>query len=478
MKISLMRKVFRRRTGFVLVGVVVLLFGFVLPALAESFTNPIIAQRADPSIYKHTDGFYYLTYSVPQYDRIELRRATTIQGLGSASATVIWTKHSSGVMSANIWAPWIDFNNGTWYVYFAAAQTSANFNHRIYALSNSSANPLQGSWTERGQIVMNWESFTLDPTTFVHNNVRYMVWGQKDPAIQGNSNLYIAAMNGPLAISGTQVRISKPDFDWEKRGFWVNEAPAVIIKNGKVFITYSASATDSNYCMGLLTASATSNLLSASSWSKSSTPVFQSSDATSIYGPGSNTFTVGSDGTDINVYNARNYKNITGDPLFDPNRAIRAQVVNWNASGNPVFGTPVPDGSAGATNVNDNTLGTGNNQYQYTGTWSYGSQSGAYQNDNHWSNSVNANYQVRFNGTKIQLYGAKANNHGIAAVRIDTGAEVNVDFYSATRSDNTLLWTSPTLAAGNHTLRVRVTGTKNASSSNTHVTGDRVVITP
>jgi hypothetical protein len=131
-----------------------------------------------------------------------------------------------------------------------------------------------------------------------------------------------------------------------------------------------------------------------------------------------------------------------------------------------------------STSVNDNTTGTGNNQYQYTGTWSYGSQSGAFQNDNHWSSTTNNNYQVRFNGTRIQLYGARANNHGIAAVSIDGGTEVNVDFYAATRADNVLLWTSPTLPAGNHTLRVRVTGTHNPSSSGNPITADRVVITP
>jgi hypothetical protein len=138
----------------------------------------------------------------------------------------------------------------------------------------------------------------------------------------------------------------------------------------------------------------------------------------------------------------------------------------------------VPGGGAGTVTVNDNTTGTGNNQYQYTGTWSYGSQSGAYQNDNHWSSSTNANYQVRFNGRQIRLYGARAPNHGIAAVRIDTGTEVNVDFYAATRADNVLLWTSPMLPVGNHTLRVRVTGTRNPSSSGNPITGDRVDITP
>ena len=46
-----------------------------------SILKPLIEQRADPFIYKHSDGFYYFTASVPAYDRIELRRAQTIEGL-------------------------------------------------------------------------------------------------------------------------------------------------------------------------------------------------------------------------------------------------------------------------------------------------------------------------------------------------------------------------------------------------------------
>ena len=70
-----------------------------------TYTNPIAAQRADPQIFKHTDGYYYFTATVPEYDRIVLRRATTIQGLSTAPETTIWTKNASGVMANHIWAP-------------------------------------------------------------------------------------------------------------------------------------------------------------------------------------------------------------------------------------------------------------------------------------------------------------------------------------------------------------------------------------
>ena len=91
----------------------------------ESFVNPIIPQRADPWVYKHTDGYYYFTGSVPEYDRIEVRRARSVQELDSAEPVVVWRKYDEGPMSANIWAPEIHFVHGKWYIYFAAARTTA-----------------------------------------------------------------------------------------------------------------------------------------------------------------------------------------------------------------------------------------------------------------------------------------------------------------------------------------------------------------
>lgn len=311
---------------------------------SDNYPNPLIEQRADPWVYKHTDGYYYFTASVPQYDRIELRRSKTISGLAEAKTVTAWTKRSSGPMSAHIWAPEIHFINGKWYIYFAAARTDAPFDHRMYVLENESPNPLEGSWQEKGQIRMDWESFTLDATTFEHNGQRYMVWAQKDQQIRGNSNLYIAKMQNPWTLSGKQVLLSTPEYAWEQIGFWVNEGPAVLRKNGKLFMTYSASATNHNYSMGLLTASDTSDPLDPKSWTKASEPVFKSSSENSQFGPGHNSFTVSEDGKeDVFFYHARGYKEITGDPLYDPNRHTRVKKVTWNPDGTPNFGIPPAD---------------------------------------------------------------------------------------------------------------------------------------
>jgi GH43 family beta-xylosidase len=305
------------------------------------YKNPIVLQRADPWIYKHIDGYYYYTATAPEYDRIELRRASSIEGIGQTSASVIWKKHLTGEMGAHIWAPEIHFIDGKWYIYFAAGATEAIWNIRIFVLENQSANPLEGDWVEKGEVKTKWETFSLDATTFEHKGIRYLVWAQKDPNIEGNTNLYIDSMKNPWTLDGKQIMITKPQYSWETIGYLVNEGPAVIKKNGKIFISYSASATDHNYCMGLLTASEDSDLLNEGSWKKSSVPVFETNIENSQYGPGHNCFTISEDNaSDILVYHSRDYMELKGSPLSDPNRHTRAQKLNWNDDGTPNFGVP------------------------------------------------------------------------------------------------------------------------------------------
>lgn len=308
------------------------------------WTNPILPQRADPHVTLNTDGYYYFTATVPHYDRIEVRRARTIGELATAEAKTVWTKHASGPMGHHIWAPEIHSIGGKWYLYFAAGRAEAIWDIRMYVLENPSPNPLEGTWTEKGQIKMNWESFTLDATTFEHHGSRYLAWAQSVPPNKG-TNIYLAKMDTPWSITGTQVMISKPELAWEKVTYVVNEAPAVLQKNGRIFMTYSASATDANYCLGLLVAKDSADLLDPKSWTKSTAPVFKTDARASQFGPGHNCFTTTPDGkTDILVYHSRNYEKIQGAALANPDRATRAQVIRWKTNGMPDFGTPVADG--------------------------------------------------------------------------------------------------------------------------------------
>lgn len=318
--------------------------------MTDSYINPLIVQRADPYIYKHTDGYYYFTASVPAYNLIEIRRAKTLNGLAHAAPRTIWRKHESGEMSQLIWAPELHYIAGKWFIYFAAAQTTAfdengMFQHRMFCIECDAENPMESedNWFEHGQVKTGMDSFSLDATCFEANNKLYYVWAQKDPAIKGNSNLYIAEMENPWTLRTKPVMVSKPESDWETRIFWVNEGPAVIHHGNKFFLTFSASATDENYCMGMLTASDDADLLDPASWVKSDKPVFQSKLDIHQYGPGHNSFTIAEDDkTDVLVYHCRNYTDIKGDPLYDPNRHTCVQTFSWNEDGTPNFGQPVP----------------------------------------------------------------------------------------------------------------------------------------
>lgn len=91
--------------------------------------------------------------------------------------------------------------------------------------------------------------------------------------------------------------------------------------------------------------------------------------------------------------------------------------------------------------VNDNATGSGNDQFVYGSGWEYsGFESGAYNRDNHYSNETDSYAFLRFNGSKVQLYGAKNNNQGIVAFSIDDGPEQLVDTYASSRLDQQLLF--------------------------------------
>lgn len=145
-------------------------------------------------------------------------------------------------------------------------------------------------------------------------------------------------MSNPWTLTEPQTMISTPEYDWEKVGFMVNEGPAMLRKGNRLFLAYSASATDFNYCMGLLEADADADLLDASSWRKSPVPVLTTDESISMYGPGHNSFTVSEDGkSDLFVFHARVYKDIVGDPLYDPNRHTFIRELRFTSDGKPDF---------------------------------------------------------------------------------------------------------------------------------------------
>lgn len=145
-------------------------------------------------------------------------------------------------------------------------------------------------------------------------------------------------MESPYKLKTVQVLLTTPDYDWERAGFWVNEGPAVIHHDGKIYLTYSASETGAAYCMGMLTASEDADLLDPKSWEKKRYPVLCTDEAAGIYGPGHNSFTVDEEGNPIMAYHARIEEKILGNPLYNPNRHTMLMKIYWDEdTGEPVF---------------------------------------------------------------------------------------------------------------------------------------------
>ena len=307
------------------------------------YNEPWILQRADPYVYRHTDGKYYFTASVPAYDGIVLRRSDTLAGLQDAPETEVWHKHEEGIMSCHVWAPELHYINHAWYLYFSAGDKDDVWNIRPYVLECKEEDPLTGTWTEKGKMgcaaddVFSFRAFSLDATVFENKGKYYYIWAEKVGVGKQISNLYIGEMESPYQLKTVQVLLTTPDYDWERVGFWVDEGPAVIKRNGRIFVTYSASETGVYYCMGMLTADENSDLLDPRSWRKERYPVLCSDEARGIYGPGHNSFTVDEDGNDILVYHARTEREIVGNPLYNPNRHTMLMKIAWDEEGKPVF---------------------------------------------------------------------------------------------------------------------------------------------
>jgi hypothetical protein len=118
-------------------------------------------------------------------------------------------------------------------------------------------------------------------------------------------------------------------------------------------------------------------------------------------------------------------------------------------------GTSAPLAATG-TPFEDNVIGTGSNQFNYTGSWTHTTESKAA--------TAGDAVSFRFTGTQIKLYGVAGPDGGYASVAIMDGSNATVasatlDFYSNYRDvTNELKLASPLLARGTYTLKVTVLG--------------------
>ncbi|MCU0352616.1 MAG: glycoside hydrolase family 43 protein [Cytophagales bacterium] len=309
-----------------------------------TFTNPLLASGPDPWI-TYQNGWYYYTHTLGSY--VSVWKTKNPTDLRSAESKKVWDPSAGQPYSENVWAPEIHFVQGKWYIY-VAADDGKNENHRIWVLENPSPDPLEGTWTLKGKLADPGDHWAIDMTVFEHKGQLYAAWSGWEGRENVSQNIYLAKLKNPWTMDGDRVKISSPEYAWEKRGSSattpvINEGPQFLRQSPdsrKVFIVFSASGCWSDdYALGLLEADANADLMSAPAWKKSPNPVFQKAPANSIFGPGHNSFFKSPDGKEDWILYHANAQ--AGDGCGNK-RAPHAQPFVWKADGTPDFGTPMP----------------------------------------------------------------------------------------------------------------------------------------
>lgn len=318
-------------------------------------TDIFIKDRADPFVTRGSDGYYYFTASYPMYgkddsegyDRIILRRAKTIDALADAEEITIWDEKDSALSHRFIWAPEIHEIGGKWYILFAASASENNvWDIDCHIIQCVGSDPYTDEWKDIGKFTacddFAFRGFSLDMTHFECAGKHFVAWAQNG----GNSNVYLAEINPdePWKTVTPSMLLTKPEYDWERVRIPVNEGPAAMIHNGRIYLAFSASATGPEYCIGLMFADENADLLDIKSWTKLDRPLLTSDDLDGEYGPGHNSFVKDENGDWVFVYHSRDevcfegkcgYSH--GDSLYDPCRSARIRKVLWDADGMPIL---------------------------------------------------------------------------------------------------------------------------------------------
>lgn len=330
---------------------------------ADMFANPLLTNISSVTSWcTYQDGAYYFIES-SGHD-IMLRSCGDLTALREAPQAIVYSNKSYRWLSD----PVIYRIDGGWYIYLGVQE--GDLNHRsIIVLENPSSDPFSGKFIVKGRLDTGPDDcIAIQPNTFVFRGQRYLIWSGWDErrTFEEYQNIYIAKMSDPCTVSGERVKISVPQYVWERqwtgtRGntvaypIYVNEAPCPLESpdGSHLMIFYSASLRWTPYqCVGMLSMDAEKDPLNAQSWTKNPEPVFAPSEENDIWSVGRPCFLPSPDGTELFLsYQATSYDMASS---IESCRDLRLQKIVWNSDGSVDLGIPVADGAP--QNVPSGTL--------------------------------------------------------------------------------------------------------------------------
>ena len=124
--------------------------------------------------------------------------------------------------------------------------------------------------------------------------------------------------------------------------------------------------------------------------------------------------------------------------------------------------------------VRDNAPSTfryeqGDTRLAYTGAWTVGSSASDSGGSFRYANTAGSAVTATFTGTYLAWIAKKSPSYGKAKVTVDGGDPVTVDLYSAATLYEQKVWSTGSLAPGNHTVKIEWTGSKNTSATATNI---------
>jgi GH43 family beta-xylosidase len=240
-------------------------------APGPSFTNPAVdvPNSGDPTLV-HYNGYYYYV-ATTWSSNVVMRKAPTISALrGAAEQIVVRTGGTT------MWAPHLEMIGSRWYLYYSVEQSGGA--RRTHVAESSGTDPL-GPYTIRGILnLMPNNGWAIDAAILKLNGANYVMFSAF-AASDGLQSLFISRLTNPWTAAAVGTRISAPTLSWERQDGAVNEGAFALQRNGRTFITYSASHCNGpNYKLGMLEFRG-GDPLAMASWSKFANPIFQRNDA-------------------------------------------------------------------------------------------------------------------------------------------------------------------------------------------------------